>query len=237
MAEDKRFHILQLRSILLSSTGHPYLCRLLSSFVADRDFQISKKKHFHTSTNPDIALAEYFANFPKEIQQIFGRRPSPRNQHVLYRNPSTKDIRIEIEIEQFDILSLTMILTRNNHFQGIPKDLSQTLNCINDFHKLSLETSKQEWKDFKTGTKLKSFPKVASDTDLWNGFAENINFIGQVAENLEENERKVWQRRKDEIVTLRENELLRNFLQELIKFQCRNPTSDVAFEKIFQSQL
>ena len=118
MAEDKKFHILQLRSILLSSTGHRYLCSLLSFFVADRDFKISKIKHFHTSTNPDMALAEYFANFPNEIQQIFGRRPSLRNQHVLYRNPSTKDIRIEIRIEQFDIPSLIIILTHNNHFQG-----------------------------------------------------------------------------------------------------------------------
>lgn len=146
----------------------------------------------------------------------------------MYRNPSTKDIRIEIEIEQFDIPSLTMILTGNNHFQGIPKDLRQTLNCINNFHKLSLETSKQEWRDFKRGMTLKSFPKVASYTDLWDGFAENINFTGQVAENLEENERK------DEIVTLRENELLKNFLQELIKFQCRNPASNVAIEEFFK---
>ena len=53
---------------------------------------------------------------------------------------------------------------------------------------------------------LKSFPKVASDTDLWNGFAENINFIGQVAENLKKN----------------------------LKFQCRNPASDVDFEKFFK---
>lgn len=142
MAEDKKFHIFQLRSILLSSTGHRYLCSLLSFFVADRDFKISKIKHFHTSTKPDMALAEYFANFPNEIQQIFGRRPSLRNQHVLYRNPSTKDIRIEIRIEQFDIPSLIIILTHNNHFQGIPKNLRKTLSYIYDFHKLSLATSK-----------------------------------------------------------------------------------------------
>ena len=205
--------------------------------MADRDFKISKIKHFHTSTKPDIALAEYFATFPNEIQQVFGRRPSLRNQHVLYRNPSTKDIRIEIKIEQFDISSIIIILTHNNHFQGIPKNLRKTLNYINDFHKLSLATSKQEWRDFKRAVKLELFPKVASDSDPWNGFAKNINFIGQVAENLDQNERDVWQRRKDKIVSLGENELLRNFFQELIKFQCQNPASDAAFEKFFKVKL
>ena len=65
---------------------------------------------------------------------------------------------------------------------------------------------------------MQLFPNVTSDSDLWNGFAENINFIGQVAENLDQNEREVWQKRKNKIVALGENELLRNFFQELIKF-------------------
>ena len=141
MAEDKRFHILQLRSILLSSIGHPHLCRLLSTFVADRDFRNRRNEDFHTSTNSNIPLSQYFTNLPNEIQEIFGRKPSHRNQHILYRNPSTKDIKIKIKIEQFDIPSLIMILTQNNYFQGISRDLREALNCIKNFHKLSLVTS------------------------------------------------------------------------------------------------
>ena len=156
------------------------------------------------------------------------------NTSILYRNPSTKDIRIEIKIEQLDIPSLIMILTRNNHLQNISKNLRENLNFINDFHKLLLETRKQEWRDFKVGAKLKFFSQVSSESDLWNGFAEKIDFIGQVTDNLEQNETEVWKSRKKEIVTLGEKELLRNFFQELIQFQCRNPTSIVAFEEFFK---
>ena len=156
------------------------------------------------------------------------------NTSILYRNPSTKDIRIEIKIEQLDIPSLIMILTRNNQLQNISKNLRENLNFINDFHKLLLETRKQEWRDFKVGAKLKFFSQVSSESDLWNGFAEKIDFIGQVADNLEQNETEVWKSRKKEIVTLGEKELLRNFFQELIQFQCRNPASNVAFEEFFK---
>ena len=70
-----------------------------------------------------------------------------------------------------------MILTCNNHFQGIPISLRQPLSCINNFHKLSLVASKQEWRAFSRGVRLRLFPHIANDSDLWNGFTRNINFF------------------------------------------------------------
>ena len=227
MAEDKNFHILQLRSMVLCSTTHPKLCRLLSSFVANQDFGNHQNKIFHTNTDHNVALAQYFANFPNEIKQIFGKKPSISNQYVLYRNPSTKDIRIEIMIEQFNIPSLIMILTCNKYFRPIEVGLRKALNFINAFHKLSLDTSKQEWRDFSRGVGLKLFPDVKKDKDLWEKFAGNMSLIDDVVkkESLEQ----------EKIVILDESELLQNFFLELIKFQCRNPLMDAPFET-FQSQ-
>ena len=77
------------------------------------------------------------------------------------------------------------------------------------------------------------FPNISNDSDMWNGFARNVNIV-QLAENLQQNEKEIWQSRKDKIVTSYENELLQNFFKELIKFQCRNTAMDVDFENFFK---